>query len=674
MAYLGSWKIDDFLTFYVNTHTAATGAATDADAVPPYRIYEDETGAAIANANMAKLDDANTIGFYSERIQLLTATGFEKGKQYVIYIAATVATVVGTIHHTFQIEAEVDANTVSDGVDVTSISGDSNSANNLELDYDGTGYAKANSTIGIATAVTNQVTADITAISGDSGAADNAEAFFDGTGYAGTNNVIPTVTTVSNQVTADMTAISGDAAAANNAESFFDGTGYAGTNNVIPTVTTVTNRVTANTDQIEGGDATDAINAACDASLITYNLDHLLLTATVGADMTAEVADNTILSRVLANGNTSDFVPSTDGLQPIRDRGDAAWVTATTVTTVTGNVDGSVGSVTGNVGGDVQGNVDGSVASVTARVTANTDQIEGGDATDAINAACDASLITYNLDHLLLTATVAADMTAELADNTILSRIISNGDTSAFVPSTDGLQPIRDRGDAAWVTATTVTTVTGNVDGSVGSVTGTVGSVTGNVGGDVQGNVDGSVASVTNQVSADITAISGDATAANNAESFFDGTGYAGTNNVIPSVTTVTGNVDGSVASVTARVTANTDQIEGVDATNQIRDSVLDDATRFSGADIASILNDTGTSGVVVSTATQQAIADETLKRDVSNTEGAAGTHSLTTVVLGTTEIEVSGATLTIRKTDGTAFTTKTLTTDATADLITAIT
>lgn len=44
-------------------------------------------------------------------------------------------------------------------------------------------------------------------------------------------------------------------------------------------------------------------------------------------------------------------------------------------------------------------------------------------------------------------------------------------------------------------------------------------------------------------VSSDVTAISTDTTAANNAESFFDGTGYAGTNNVIPTVTTVTNGV-----------------------------------------------------------------------------------------------------------------------------------
>lgn len=39
---------------------------------------------------------------------------------------------------------------------------------------------------------------------------------------------------------------------------------------------------------------------------------------------------------------------------------------------------------------------------------------------------------------------------------------------------------------------------------------------------------------------ANVTQISGDTTAADNAESFFDGTGYAGTNNVIPTVTNLT--------------------------------------------------------------------------------------------------------------------------------------
>lgn len=62
-------------------------------------------------------------------------------------------------------------------------------------------------------------------------------------------------------------------------------------------------------------------------ALTDINLDHLCKTATAGADMTTEVVDNSILSRMLSNGDTSVFDPSTDGLQLIRDRGDSAWTT-----------------------------------------------------------------------------------------------------------------------------------------------------------------------------------------------------------------------------------------------------------------------------------------------------------------------------------------------------------
>ncbi len=115
MSYYGSWKIDDNLTFAVNTHTPSTGAATDADAVPAYRVYEDETATPIVTGNMALLDSANTAGFYSEQIALSAANGFEKGKSYNIYVSAAVGGTTGTISHDFQMEAEVDANIVSTG-------------------------------------------------------------------------------------------------------------------------------------------------------------------------------------------------------------------------------------------------------------------------------------------------------------------------------------------------------------------------------------------------------------------------------------------------------------------------------------------------------------------------------------------------------------------------------
>lgn len=113
MSYLGSWKIDDLLTFTIVTHTVTTGAATDADSAPSYRIYEDETSTPILTGTMALLDSGNTAGFYSEQITLSAANGFEKGKSYNIYIQATVNSIVGATTRNLQIEAEVDANSVS---------------------------------------------------------------------------------------------------------------------------------------------------------------------------------------------------------------------------------------------------------------------------------------------------------------------------------------------------------------------------------------------------------------------------------------------------------------------------------------------------------------------------------------------------------------------------------
>lgn len=105
MSFLGNWEIDDLLTFPAITHRFDTGALTDADAVPAYRVYEDETGTAILTGTMAKLDDANTTGFYSEQITLSAANGLEVGKCYTIYITAAVNSVTGGSFHTFKVEA-----------------------------------------------------------------------------------------------------------------------------------------------------------------------------------------------------------------------------------------------------------------------------------------------------------------------------------------------------------------------------------------------------------------------------------------------------------------------------------------------------------------------------------------------------------------------------------------
>ena len=67
-------------------------------------------------------------------------------------------------------------------------------------------------------------------------------------------------------------------------------------------------------------------------------------------------------------------------------------------------------------------------------------------------------------------------------------------------------------------------------------------------------------------------------------------------------------------------------------------------------------------------------IADAILLRSVSNTEGTAGDHTLTALILATLESSASSTTWTIRKTGGTTFLTKTLTLDAAASPVIGVT
>ena len=82
--------IGNDLKFSITTHDPDTGILTDADSAPAYRVYEDETAVAILTGSMAKLDDGNTTGFYTEIISCTAVNGFEANKTYTVYIEATV--------------------------------------------------------------------------------------------------------------------------------------------------------------------------------------------------------------------------------------------------------------------------------------------------------------------------------------------------------------------------------------------------------------------------------------------------------------------------------------------------------------------------------------------------------------------------------------------------------
>lgn len=172
MTYIGTWQIDDALTFYANTTRIDTGAATDADSVPTYRVYEDETGTPILTGSMALLDSANTAGFYSEQITLSAANGFEVGKCYSIYIAATVNSVAGAAHRTFQVELlPLTPTTAGRTLDVSA-------GGEAGVDWGNVGSPTTANDLSGTNIKTNQVVASVTGAVGSVGAGGIAAASF----------------------------------------------------------------------------------------------------------------------------------------------------------------------------------------------------------------------------------------------------------------------------------------------------------------------------------------------------------------------------------------------------------------------------------------------------------------------------------------------------------------
>lgn len=94
----------DDVVFSVTTHDPSTATLTDADSDPQYKIYENLTAVPILTGTMSKLDDPGTTGFYATLIACTVLNGFELGKNYTIYIEATVNGVTGGISYGFNVK------------------------------------------------------------------------------------------------------------------------------------------------------------------------------------------------------------------------------------------------------------------------------------------------------------------------------------------------------------------------------------------------------------------------------------------------------------------------------------------------------------------------------------------------------------------------------------------
>jgi hypothetical protein len=225
------------------------------------------------------------------------------------------------------------------------------------------------------------------------------------TGFVGSFTLDPIISNVRE--------ISDDATAATNAEAFFDGTGYAGTNNVIPTVTTLTGHTAQTGDSFTRLGAPAGASVSVDIAAVKTDTGNI---ETDTQNIQGRIPAALVGGRIDANaGAISGDATAADNLEAACDGGSynvgGGAVVAASVTGAVGSVTGAVGSVTGNVGG--------SVASVVARVTANTDQIEGLDATDQIRDAVldDATRFSgANVDAAISTRATPAQVNTEVTD------------------------------------------------------------------------------------------------------------------------------------------------------------------------------------------------------------------------------------------------------------------
>ena len=200
--------LEDTFRHHFTTRAFATGIPTVLAGTPVLSVLEENNATPITTGVSVNVDRASVVGLNEATIVATAANGYEAGKSYSIYISTgTVSgvSVVGEVVGQFTIAAsaaavdlangtdglgaikaetaiilvdtadmqprvvaiEIDTGTTLDGripaalvgglmdANVGAISADVTAADNLELDYDGTGLTRANSTIGTVTANTD---------------------------------------------------------------------------------------------------------------------------------------------------------------------------------------------------------------------------------------------------------------------------------------------------------------------------------------------------------------------------------------------------------------------------------------------------------------------------------------------------------------------------------------
>lgn len=342
MSYRGDINLGDTIDLKFTSRKFSTGAPYTLAGSPVISAYPDNSTTQLTAGITLTVDFDAVTGLNNVRVVATGGNGYATATNYDLVITTGTVdsvSVVGEVIGSFSIEkrsalrpttagrtldvssggeagldwANVGSPTTTVGLSGTTVK----TATDVETDT-----ADIQSRLPAALTAGGNIKADALALSGDTVAADNAESFFDGTGYAGTNNVIPTVTLVNTLTTyTGNTPQTGDSYAIVNSgthgnaaiKGYVDDIGVAG----------------AGLTAVPWNAAWDAeVQSEVDDALVAQNLDHLVKIA-VDTNFATTVHLDSVIGQLADNGTTATFDRTTDSLEAVRDRGDAAWTTAT---------------------------------------------------------------------------------------------------------------------------------------------------------------------------------------------------------------------------------------------------------------------------------------------------------------------------------------------------------
>jgi hypothetical protein len=465
-----------------------------------------------------------------------------------------------------------------------------------------------------------------------------------------------TLTVASGRANADVIAISTDTTAADNLELFMDGTGYAGGTTPLQVVLTTSGKE-AVADQVWDEDITGhlAVNSAgimlqpirsanCQAggSTTTIVLDasasstddyynNMLIEIFVAADGTNKISrfiDNYDQATKTCTVATMPFSPGATYRYAIKGFGAIAGATAPTASDNAAAVWNAARAsylAAGSFGQSVGGQI------------SHSGTAQTGSTTSAIILASGAESSTNNLyryHQVEIVGGTGAGQASYITTYTAASRVAAVDPVFAVAPDNTSIYVLRKVG----LDAATPAIVADAVWDEARAGHATAGSFG-------------------EYVYGDMVRISSDATAADNAEAFFDGTGYAGTGNTIPTVTSVTGavgSVTGAVGSVTGNVGGNVVGSVGsvTGAVGSVTGAVGSVTGNVGGNVVGSVAS--VTAGVTLTNAGIDALYTRALTESYA-ADGAAPTvaQALCFIQQALTEFAISGTSLVVKKLDG---------------------